>query len=417
MHTHVKKTTEYIARVGYLGENLQVIPLRSWLMFISIVCLSLAGLTYATILNIPITTQGTGIFLPAEGMLIEISAFQQGRLVALNVKTGDYVQTGDILGLIAQPVLEKKIDNSQKYLDSLFTEKGSLEQFIEGNNNLELPYAKNKINELHEIIKHNKEQREYLISLLARRNKLYKRGFISKKDISDTEQELNEVNQNISRASTDLSQMSIELHTKNHDLEIKLKELNDKILITRQSVDELKVKHKLASEITSPISGYIIELRSGVGRFVKEGDSLIVLGGQLNPSQLQITAYFPLQEGKRLKIGMRVRIAPSTVKPEEYGFIIGEIIKVSSYPISKQAIIPILNNEGLAHTLSAAGAPIEAIIKLNKPPLNLTEFEWTTSKGSPEEITQGTLATVLVTLEEKRPIMLLIPFLKGLIQF
>ena len=56
---------------------------------------------------------------------------------------------------------------------------------------------------------------------------------------------------------------------------------------------------------------------------------------------------------------MEVRVSPTTVKAEEYGFMIGKVTKVSEYPVTPEGLMRVLRNDSLAQTLASAGAPIE----------------------------------------------------------
>ncbi len=63
---------------------------------------------------------------------------------------------------------------------------------------------------------------------------------------------------------------------------------------------------------------------------------------------LSAVIYIPATSGELIKPGMIARVMPSTVRTDEYGTVIGEVVSVSPYPASQASIQRQLNDTDLA---------------------------------------------------------------------
>ncbi len=121
--------------------------------------------------------------------------------------------------------------------------------------------------------------------------------------------------------------------------------------------------------------------------------------------------FVPFGEGKKVLPGMTVRISPSTVKPEEYGFIVGQIQAISSQPVTPEEVRATLNNDQLAQRF-AQDTPfrVRAVPQLDRS--TASGFRWTSSGGPPQAISSNTPCSAQVVIAKRRPIEYVIPALK-----
>jgi HlyD family secretion protein len=127
---------------------------------------------------------------------------------------------------------------------------------------------------------------------------------------------------------------------------------------------------------------------------------------------LEAILYIPSVHGKKIKTGMEVQIAPSTVKKEEFGYLLGTVTYVSDFPVTPQGMTRVLKNEQLVSTLSGDDAPYEIHVDLLPDPDNISTYRWTSSEGPPLRIQSGTLASAGIVVERRRPIQMVIPQLR-----
>ncbi len=166
--------------------------------------------------------------------------------------------------------------------------------------------------------------------------------------------------------------------------------------------------------VISPYSGRIVELLIDVGSPIEKNAPLMSLEG-LNPAgrvDLVAVIYMAPAEGKKIRPGMEVQVSPSTVRREEYGFMRGQVASVGQFPATPQGMLRVLGNSELVKTLSAVGAPIEVRVTLSADAANTSGYAWSSPAGPPLQVDSGTLCAAWITLEQRRPISLMIPALK-----
>jgi len=112
---------------------------------------------------------------------------------------------------------------------------------------------------------------------------------------------------------------------------------------------------------------------------------------------------------------MKVLIAPSTVKKEEYGSIEANVVSVSPFPSTAKAMETVLQNKRLVERFTESGAPIAIRVALVKSSKNFSGYAWTSSAGPRIQITAGTLVSAMITVKNQRPIALILPAVKKLL--
>jgi HlyD family secretion protein len=127
---------------------------------------------------------------------------------------------------------------------------------------------------------------------------------------------------------------------------------------------------------------------------------------------LEAVIFVPSVEGKRVRPGMTIQIAPSTVKQEEYGFMVGKVTYVSDYPSTAKGMQRVLKNERLTSALAGNDAPYELHADLVLDPSTPSRYKWTSAKGPPVQIQSGTIATGSIEVAARRPIDMVIPLIR-----
>lgn len=172
-------------------------------------------------------------------------------------------------------------------------------------------------------------------------------------------------------------------------------------------IQELKEKIELFSKIKSPESGYIVSLMIDKQDFVEKNSVVAIIE---NPDkELNSVFYVPVATGKNIQPGMKIRISPSTVKSEEFGFIMGTVTFVSHFPTVRERMMGILQNEQLVDDFLKDGAPLEIQVELEKDSSTKSGFKWSSGKGPDNKLTSGTLCTGNIVLKTFHPISLIFP--------
>jgi len=128
--------------------------------------------------------------------------------------------------------------------------------------------------------------------------------------------------------------------------------------------------------------------------------------------EIEAVVYIPSLHGKRVRPGMEIQIAPSTVRREEYGYLLGKVTYVSDFPATPAGMRRVLKNDQLVVALSGQDAPYEIHADLIPDPGSASSYRWSSSQGPPIRIQSGTLADANVVVERRRPIFMVLPPLR-----
>ncbi len=170
----------------------------------------------------------------------------------------------------------------------------------------------------------------------------------------------------------------------------------------------------LAVPVASPYTGRIVELKVDPGSPIEQGTALLSLEGLNAEGRVDLVAviYTAPAEGKKIRPGMDVQVSPSTVRREEYGFMLGKVASVGQFPATPQGMLRVLGNSELVKTLSAGGAPIEVRVTLSADAQSASGYAWSSRAGPPIQVDSGTLCNAWITLDQRRPISLVLPVLQ-----
>ena len=191
-------------------------------------------------------------------------------------------------------------------------------------------------------------------------------------------------------------------------------DLVEAIKEARTDLDEKKAvrlleKLELESRVVSPYTGRILEVKAKRGDILKAGEAILSLeltGRDIE--QLVGLLYLPWEEGKKIIPGMEVQVAPSVVKREEYGSILGRVVSVAEYPATIEGMMQVLGNKELVDKLSGKGVPIEVRVDLVADAGTVSGYKWSSREGPPLKINSGTLCTGSITIKKEPPINLIV---------
>jgi HlyD family secretion protein len=97
---------------------------------------------------------------------------------------------------------------------------------------------------------------------------------------------------------------------------------------------------------------------------------------------------------------------------EEYGYMLGRVVSVSDSPLSPTAMNVLLRNDTLVRDFTARGAAYVVSVELERDRTTPSGFHWTSRQGPDLSFGSGTLLQAKITLEQRRPIALVIPGLR-----
>ena len=164
-------------------------------------------------------------------------------------------------------------------------------------------------------------------------------------------------------------------------------------------------------EIPARQSGRILEAFVDPFQEIERGQSLFSLEVGDGKTPLLGVIYVSPLDGRSVSPGMEVRLSPSTVRPEQHGFLRGKVVSVSAYPVSQAGMMRAYHNQNLANKLAGNDSPVEVVAELFAESQNPSGYAWTSGRGPSQPLVSGTLCRGNITLESRRPIELALPSL------
>jgi HlyD family secretion protein len=307
------------------------------------------------------STTGQGIIVRNTQIGLTTVACQGAGLVSEVLgKAGDAVQEGQVMFYLDLTQLKEQLASSERGLQNLLAEDATES-------------------------KDESDQIRILEEKLANQESLYSQGLLTKSQILETKSAIYQV------------------QTRGYSR-------GKEIFNNRATIKDLQIRLAQEGTVHAPHSGQVLGIEVDPGDFVQPGRALARMEALFGePGAL---VFVPANEGKKIKTGMAIRISPSTVKPEEYGYIQGRVKSVSSYPVTRDEMVYYLQNDVLVNRLLQTGEVLTVTATLDSDPRTPSGLSWSSSRGPDMSVEGGTVCTGSVVLARQRPITLLVPFLK-----
>jgi len=425
-----------------LDQRLKVVSPIGWIALIATGLLIAAALVWGFLGSIADKATGQGIIISSGG-ITGVVHHANGQITDVSVNDGDYVQKGQVIARIQQTELIEEINKYKQDLEAA--------RAIDLNN-LELNNSRLNFNiygKIGEIYKNyqaaqanletqrtyyntQKAQAEYELEQariqyedsLEKYNKyktLYEGGAVSEKDLTDYERQLQVNELAYKTKQQNYVQLPLsQLLEAEANFEAQKQWLKDTITVSILDLENniAKMQRDLMtnSEIIASVSGRVLELRFKKGDIIQAGSVICTIAEErAQTDSLEAIIYVPVDQGKKITPGMEANISPTTVKKEEFGFMLGNVVSVSEFPSSAQGMMVTLGNSELVQQLSGEGSPIEVRVKLIMDSSTPSGYKWSTSQGPSIIVDDGTFCLGEVKVEEKRPISMVVPFIKKLL--
>lgn len=401
-----KKALEYANRPSSLDDALRVITPPQWLT-LSIVFLIIIGFFMWLIWGkIFVTLSGKGILLSVAGDVVTVEApSQKGLVETLKIKQGQKIKKGDLILTLDNELLDK-IHLKEIYLNELKEQQRTLK--ITSAKELEL-IKKNTDEQIAKAIlslEIAKQKLEQLKILLGLKELNLKKGVLDLPNVTATRVEYYGYLQEISARESELVAVKlkyVELSDKWFERERSLA-----LTIYREEYDYnlLKKQWEESYTLRSPTDGIVAGLRVSPGDYVKPGQNLVDIVP--DNQNLYALVLVPAEKGKLLNVGMYAQVLPTQINQLEYGVIKGKVESYSLFPVSPDYISSQLNIAPIHVFLGVKSPMISVKIALQKNAETVSGYSWSTSKGPSTKLTQGTLVTANIVVEQKRPIEILV---------
>lgn len=358
-----------------LDSLMTVTSPRAWMAIIGCIILAVLGVVWLFFGEIPTKVQGTGMLINTAGLrnlIPEVS----GKITKMDFQIGDLVAKGQVIATLEEIEIKREIDSKRIKLAE--QKQAAKEKNILRDKKVES--LKTKI--------------ENLEKKIISQTFLLEDGLILEQNLLDTKEQ-------ITSAENELQSIRLERLTDQYEINSLEREL---ALLEEDYAKE--------TNIISPYSGKIIEIKEIVGAILSAGSPLMTIElSDPDENLLEAIIYVPAVDGKQIKPGMSLTVSPSNIKPEQYGSLIAEVTFVSGYPASTKSMKRIFQNDELVSIISekTKGSAVEVQTKLFRDPNTFSGYKWTTKSGAPFLLQSGTFCEAQITTKRRRPLELVAP--------
>ena len=393
-----------------LDQLLQVANPGGWIALAALCLVLITAVVWSVVGRIPTKVDGAGIIIRSGGVF-DVVSLGQGQLSSLKLAPGDLVKNGQVVAELSQPSLQAQINSSEQELKQLKKQQATLQDFYRTQDKLQKQLSDQRRQGALATIADLDMRSQWLNKRIADQQQLLDKGLITSQTLMQTKDQLMSVREQKSQQQTQLKNLEDQYLKYQNQRERDLAQGDLSILQAQGKLELLRDEMDLRAKIRSKYTGRVLEIKANVGLEVNIGTPLFSL--ELLDRNLLAVAYAPAAHGKLIEDGMRIEITPSTVKRDQYGFMIGKVTSVSPFPATQQGMMAVLQNQDLVREFAAGGAPMTVFAELVKNPKTFSGFQWSSDNGPPQKIYSGTVCTVQVVVDEQPPINLVIPYFKS----
>jgi HlyD family secretion protein len=391
-----------------LDTTLEITTLNGWISLLALGAVVVAALTWGVLGRIPQTVAGQGMMV-REGGVYRIQATGGGRIDSVLVAPGAQVRRGQVIAVLAQPELRTAIQQLQTSLAELRLNRATTAALLASDRTMALASIEQQQRQADEAILAADQRLAYLDERIANERRAVERGLLTADALQSTV---------AARAETQLLKLSTgarkqELGANAVQLQVtsnqSLFTLDQQIVQAQNRLDQLMEQVATYANVTSPYDGTVMEQLTDPGQTIPAGAPLMTIESADVP--LQVLMFIPL-EGKRISEGMRVEMVPGGVKPEETGYFLGRVRSVSAAPLSGSGLDRYLKNEVLVEQFTSEGGAYLVDVAVETDSTTVSGFRWTSREGPPLSFGSGTLLSGKITVQQIRPIELVIPAIR-----
>ena len=381
---------------------------KEWLALLGVLFLLGTAVIWGFTGSLATKVTAEGVII-RRGGVVNVVASGSGLVVQLNVKTGDIVKANQVIAQIAQPALLERIKIAQAQLADAKDDRERLLKVHNDSAKLQLDaLARQRSNAERQIVT-LREQIKLVEEEIPVDNQLFAKGLITKQATLDTQQKKVVLEGQIADLEAQIKGFDAQkFATEDQPIESD-NDAQGKVTDLSRALNSLQKDLSSTSDVVSPYSGQVLELKVYRGSAVSQGTPVVSI--QPDAGKLEGLVYLSAVHAKDVKPGMEAQISPGAVRPEEYGYMIGRVAFVAAYPATPAAMMSVLGNESLIQSITAAGPVTEVHLDLD-PAVTPSGFKWSSRQGPPLQVSSGTLCSAQIVTEHARPIALVMPAVK-----
>lgn len=441
-----KSSLEKLSSPDQLDKLVKITPLPLWAFIASGVLIVIVALIWSITGSISVTENATGVYLPQSKSYAMTSA-QAGIIEKVYVENGDMIEEGDAIFSIDMESAKRSLSDLQERKTILESITMNSTDDVTNEDTADLISIKIQMNNSGVEVKQASSAVDiYEKKLTKVENKLssaettmsqkqenydkvyekYTKGEATQADVTKAQRALTEAQNNystlfsekktleqqITSAKAQKNSASIGESGQKKSLAQQFEATKDgKLTAINKAIEDQEQVIK-DGKIRTTIGGRVINLNVAPGSAIGQGAEYMTVRDADDEGDNIIQCYIPVQTGKSVKPGMKVVVYPTNVNRQEYGHMEATVLSVDDYVATQLELKQALGSDILANAFMQQGAFIGIKCELKKDESTASGYYWSSRKGAELTLTEGTLVSADVVVEENHPISMLIPYLK-----
>jgi HlyD family secretion protein len=386
-------------QIDQLNHMLIVVSPPIWRAIAGLLLMIMLLLIWAFETHLPYYVEGRGIFMSYNGA-ITLQALKEGRVNAINLKSGDLVKKGELIAEIIDPLQQLSLQSTQEKIIKLTADLAQLRAEISRESEASKASTQKEIFAKEYTIQQRELDLQGEKEDLVKKEVLLAQGLIPASSVREQQSKIAQINIEIETLKAAIEGLKAGLIKGYRQEEIR--ELERQLISHQESKVMLETAEK-AAQLLSPITGKILELFVAEGDRVTSGTDIVWLEQEISASNpLVVYSYFPIDRGKDLFKGQEVKIQT------EADSLTGTIQTISQYPVSSAQLQRLFHSDPLKSYLTeGASAMLFAVVV---PEVKLQEHTKRPNQDETEEgISTGTVCLLRAYVGNVRPIYYLLP--------
>jgi HlyD family secretion protein len=396
-----KAALDKLASPERLDVLMRVTSPMGWLALTTVAGILVGVIIWSIFGSIPERIQGQGVLLRG-GANKEIRSTGSGVISSLDLKEGQMVTVGQMLGAISAAGNNEEVNVARTKLDQLNAQKAG--QTFDAS--AAIADARAQIARLRGDLSMKRLDLQRAQAEVARLEPLFATGGITAQRIEGARSQVSSVQSQITNLQGQIAAEDGRIR----QLQSGGAGLDAQIAIARAELDRVMARVGSQEQLTSTVAGRVIEIRKNVGDTVQQNDVVATLEDA--EASVQVIAFVNADVGKRIKVGMPTEVSPTDVKREEYGFMLASVAERGDFAASDAYVMSRMRNEAITKQLTGQSTVVEVRASLKSKDSTPSGFEWSTADGPPFKIGGGTLVSIAIIVQRKAPITMVMPVLR-----
>jgi len=392
-----------------LDRTLTVTNARQWLVLLGIGIFVATSMVWAFVARVPTEAKGDGIMI-GQGGVVNVVTSGGGVITDFKLKIGDRVKAGDVVAMVAQPEIVNSISQAKNRLEEARVDTTRVVHVQGESTRLQVQALDRQRATVESDIKQDEKLASLAADQIVVEQHLLDQGLTTKEQLIARQQKQVQIQADVQRSRAQLVAIEAQRFGLQEQPETSRRDAASRVEELTRQLDTLNEELKNSARVISPFSGEVVELKVYEGSTAVTGTPVLSL--QPEVGQLEIVAFVPTSDAKTIMPGMAALVSPSTVKRDEYGYMKGQVTSVSDFPTTNAAAMRTFENESLVEALKSQGVVNEVRIALRSGS-NADGYQWSSKKTPPQKVSSGTLCSIQVVTRERRPIELVMPFVKS----